>query len=60
MQPDEDKVDDAVWAALFHARPQRSGMERVRWSAVNRLRDKGMIQNPAGKAKSVVLTEGCR
>ena len=30
MQPDEDKVDDAVWAALFHARPQRSGMERVR------------------------------
>ena len=27
------------------------------WSAMNRLHDKGMIQNPAGKAKSVVLTE---
>jgi hypothetical protein len=25
------------------------------WSAMNRLRDKGMIQNPAGKAKWVVL-----
>ena len=27
------------------------------WSAMNRLHDKGMIQNPAGKAKSVVLIE---
>ena len=27
------------------------------WSAQNRLHDKGMIQNPAGKAKSVVLIE---
>src|SRR5215475_10054746 len=49
MQPDEDKVDDAVWAALFHARPQRSAWKGFDWSAMNRPHDKGMIQNPAGK-----------
>jgi hypothetical protein len=49
MQPDEDKVDDAVWAALFHARPQRSAWKGFDWSAMNRPHNKGMIQNPAGK-----------
>jgi Mn-dependent DtxR family transcriptional regulator len=27
------------------------------WDAMNRLHDKGMISDPVGKAKSVVLTE---
>jgi hypothetical protein len=53
----KDKVDDAVWAALFHARPQRSGMERVRLVRHESAARQGMIQNPAGEAKSVVLTE---
>jgi len=57
MQPDEDKVDDAVWAALFHVRPKRSAWKGFDWSAMNRLHDKGMIQIPPRKAKSVVLTE---
>ena len=46
-------------AILFDARPRWSGMERVRLDRhdMNRLHDKGMIHNPVGKAKSVLLTE---
>ena len=32
-------------------------MERFDWSVMTRLHDKGMIHNPIGKAKSVLLTE---
>ena len=32
-------------------------MENFDWSVMNRLHDKGMIHNPVGKAKSVLLNE---
>ena len=58
MELDHDKIDRAVLALL------RLGIhEKVRawkgfdWDAMNRLHEKGCIENPRGKAKSVVFTE---
>lgn len=55
---DTDSIDDAV-LALLHLGLHDS--DRVwkgfDWDAMDRLHEKGMISNPAGRAKSVVLTE---
>jgi Domain of unknown function (DUF6429) len=58
MDYDPDKVDEAVLALLYltlhdGARAWKS----FDWEVMNRLRKKGYISNPVGKAKSVVLTE---
>jgi hypothetical protein len=55
---DTDKIDEAVLALL-----QLTLHDTVRawkghdWAVLNRLHHKGMIDNPVGKAKSVVLTD---
>ena len=58
MEIDTDKIDEAVLALLcltlhdgFRAWKGRD------WDALDRLHRKGMICDPVGKAKSVVLTE---
>ena len=58
MEIDTDRIDEAVLALL------RLGLhdgDRVwksfDWDAMDRLHEKGFISRPAGKAKSVVLTE---
>lgn len=62
MSLDTDRIDDAVLALLYlglhdHWRAWK-GFD---WDAMNRLYEKGMIDNPVGKAKSVVFTdEGLR
>ena len=62
MALDTDRIDDAVLALLYlglhdHWRAWK-GFD---WDAMNRLHEKGMIDNPVGKAKSVVFTdEGLR
>jgi hypothetical protein len=58
METDEDRVDDAV-LALLYLTLDRDGRawKGFDWSVMNRLHDKGMIHNPVGKAKSVLLTE---
>ena len=58
MEADEDRVDDAV-LALLYLTLDRDGRawKGFDWSVMNRLHDKGMIHNPVGKAKSVLLTE---
>jgi hypothetical protein len=65
MEYDKDKVDEMVLALLylttsvnkFGTRAWR-GMD---WEAMNRLYEKGYIDNPRGKAKSVAFTdEGAR
>ena len=58
LETDEDRVDDAV-LALLYLTLDRDGRawKGFDWSAMNRLHDKGMIHNPVGKAKSVLLTE---
>jgi hypothetical protein len=62
MDIDEDRVDDAVLAllrlTLYDGRRAWKGFD---WNTLDRVHRKGLIGNPVGKAKSVVLTdEGLR
>ncbi len=62
MEIDADKVDDAVlallWLTLHDGARAWKGFD---WDAMNRLHEKGLIEHPRNKAKSVVLTdEGLR
>lgn len=58
MVLDEDKVDDAVltllWLTLHDERRAWKGFD---WAALGRLHQKGLILDPVGKVKSVVLTD---
>ncbi len=61
MEIDTDKIDDAVLALLYLTSFRDHGVTRAwkgqDWDAMNRLNEKGMISDPRGKARSVVLTE---
>ncbi|MBY2910389.1 hypothetical protein HF263_20140 [Rhizobium leguminosarum] len=62
MEIDEEKIDDAVlallWLTLHDGDHAWKGFD---WDVMDRLHQKGLIANPAGKAKSVVLSdEGLR
>jgi len=58
MEYDEDKVDEMVLALLFlTVHDDRRAWKGHDWDAMDRLHKKGMVENPVGKAKSVVLTE---
>ncbi|WP_353646020.1 DUF6429 family protein [Mesorhizobium sp. WSM2239] len=55
-------MDDAalglLWLTLHDERRAWKGLD---WNALDRLHQKGLIENPANKAKSVILTdEGLR
>ena len=58
MEIDEEKVDEAV-LALLHLTLHDEGRawKSFDWEAMNRLHEKGLIENPVGKAKSVLFTE---
>ncbi len=66
MEYDIDKVDEYTLALLFlvlHAETEYGARawKGFDWDTMNRLHDKGFIENPASKAKSVVVTpEGCK
>ena len=58
MPLNTEKIDDAALALLYltlhdHCRAWK-GFD---WDVLGRLYDKGMIENPVGKVKSVVFTE---
>jgi hypothetical protein len=58
MNLDTSAIDDAALALLYltlhdHNRAWK-GMD---WDVTNRLHERGLIDNPANKAKSVVFTE---
>jgi hypothetical protein len=62
MINDTDKIDDAVlalfWLTLHDERRAWKGFD---WDTLDRLHRKGLIADPANKAKSVVLSdEGLR
>jgi hypothetical protein len=65
MDYDKDKVDDMVLALLWLTTfgEKRGGQTDLRawkghdWDALNRLHEKGFIDDPVGKAKSVFVTE---
>ena len=58
MEIDEDRVDDAVlallWLTLHGGDRAWKGHD---WDALGRLHAKGMIFDPVGKARSMILTE---
>ncbi len=63
MDYDTDKVDEATLALMALVVWQREESYGARvwkgfdWDTLDRLHEKGLISNPKGKAKSVVLTE---
>ncbi len=58
MEIDEEKIDEAV-LALLHLTLHNGvrAWKSFDWSAMNRLHEKGLIENPVGKAKSIQFTE---
>jgi hypothetical protein len=55
---DTDKIDEAVLALLHLSLHDRfRAWKGHDWDALDRLHRKGMIYDPVGKAKSVVLTD---
>ena len=63
MEYNKDMVDEYTLALLYlvsHDRHEGYGARAWKgfdWDTMNRLHEKGMISNPVGKAKSVVMTE---
>ena len=58
MEIDEEKVDDAVLALLWLTLHDGSrAWKSFDWDTMDRLHAKGMIEDPANRSKSVVLTE---
>lgn len=61
VEVDEEKVDEAVLALLYLTSFTEQGITRAwkghDWDALSRLYERGLIFNPKGKARSVVLTE---
>jgi hypothetical protein len=58
MDIDTKKVDEAVLAVLYltlhdHVRAWKG----IDWDAMGRLHQKGLIEDPVGKHKSVVFTD---
>ncbi len=57
MDLDTDKIDEAVLALLYLGRHDDiRTWKSIDWAAMDRLHAKGLISEPAGKAKSVVFT----
>ena len=55
---DHDKIDDAVLALLrLTLHDERRAWKGFDWDVLDRLHREGLIANPVGKAKSVVLTD---
>ena len=58
MELDTDKLDVAALAILsLTLHDGRRVWKGVDWAITDRLFDKGLIENPSGRAKSLVLTE---
>jgi hypothetical protein len=58
MDIDTDKIDEAVLALLYLTlHDQVRAWKGHDWGALDRLYQRGMIDNPVGKSKSVVLTD---
>ena len=58
MAPDTDKIDDAALALLYLTlHDGYRAWKGFDWDVLDRLHEKGMIDNPVGKVKSVIFTE---
>jgi hypothetical protein len=57
MPLDTDKIDEAALALLYLTLHDGCrAWKGFDWEVLGRLHDKGMIDNPVGKVKSVVFT----
>lgn len=58
MDIDTAAVDDAVLALLYLTLHDKyRAWKNFDWEAIGRLHERGMIEDPVNKAKSVVFTE---
>jgi len=58
MEIDTEKIDEAVLALLYLTLHDGCrAWKGHEWQAMGRLHEKGYINNPVNKAKSVTLTE---
>ena len=58
MKIDTDKIDDAVLALLqLTLHDGGRAWKTFDWDVMDRLHRKGMIDNPANKARSVILSD---
>jgi hypothetical protein len=58
VEIDKDRIDEAVLALLYLTLHDRfRAWKGFDWDALDRLHHKGLIYDPRGKAKSVVLTD---
>jgi hypothetical protein len=58
LELDEDKLDMTALAILrLTLHNGQRVWKSIDWAITDRLYDKGLIENPAGKAKSLVLTD---
>ena len=61
MVYDQDKVDDftlALMSLVFHRdKDATRAWKGFDWETLDRLYEKGMISNPKGRARSVLITE---
>ena len=61
MNIDHDKIDEVVLALLqltaFKDAEGHRAWKGHDWDVMNRLYEKGLIGDPVGKAKSLILTE---
>jgi hypothetical protein len=61
MSYDEAKIDEAVLAVLYLTAWEEHGLTRawkgIDWGASNRLYQRGLIDDPKNKNKSVVFSE---
>jgi hypothetical protein len=58
MEFDTGKIDDATLALLYLTLHDGTRAWKGHdWNTLDRLHDKGLIGNPAGKAQSVVFTD---
>jgi hypothetical protein len=58
VEIDTDNLDETVLALLYLTLHNGNrAWKGFDWDVMNRLHEKGMIDNPVGKAKSVALTD---
>ena len=58
MEINTQRIDEAVLALLYLGLHERNrAWKGFDWNAMNRLHQEGFIEDPKGKAKSVVFTE---
>jgi len=58
MEIDTGKIDDAVLALLWLTlHDENRAWKGFDWESLRRLHEKGLIENPVSKTKSVVLSD---